>query len=98
MKIVKDHKFIEFFEGIKDEKTKGVIAARIARLSLGAFGNSESVGEGVQELKIDFGPGWRVYYIKVAETMIVLLGGGSKNGQQKDIDAAKDRVRTLKKK
>lgn len=99
MKIVKkDHKFIEFFDGIKDEKTKSVIAARITRLSLGASGNSEPVGEGVQELKIDYGPGWRVYYIKVADTVIVLLGGGSKNGQQTDIDAAKDRARALKKK
>ena len=62
MRIVKkSHKFIEFFDGIKDEKTKSVIAARISRLSLGAARNSAPVGEGVQELKIDYGPGWRVY-------------------------------------
>lgn len=97
MNIVKDGKFIEFFDGIKDEKTRGTITARIARLKLGNPGNSQPVDEGVHELKIDYGPGWRIYFIYVGATVIVLLGGGSKSREQKDIDAAKERARSLKK-
>lgn len=97
MAIVKHSKFVEFFDGIKDEHTRGKITARIERLRYGNPGNSEPVGEGVQELKIDYGPGWRVYYIKVGGEIILLLGGGSKNRQQRDIDAAKERAAEFRK-
>lgn len=97
MELRKDPKFDEFFNAIKDELTKGKINARITRLMLGNPGNSESVGDGVLELKIDFGPGWRVYYIKVGNQIIVLLGGGTKKNQQADIDAAKERAAKYKK-
>lgn len=97
MEIKKDPKFDEFFDGIKDQLTKDKINANIARLSMGIFRNSEPVGEGVAELKIDFGPGWRVYYIKVGNQIIVLLGGGTKNGQQSDINAAKERAKKYRK-
>lgn len=97
MKLKKDPKFDEFFDGIKDELTKGKINARITRLLFGNPGNSEPVGEGVLELKIDYGPGWRVYYMKVGNQIIVLLGGGSKKRQQDDIDAAKERAKKYKK-
>lgn len=98
MQLLKDPKFDEFFDGIKDALTRDKINARIARLSMGNFGNSEPVGEGVAELKIDFGPGWRVYYIKFGDQIIVLLGGGSKKNQQADIDTAKERAKKYKKK
>jgi putative addiction module killer protein len=98
VKLRKDPKFDEFFDGIPDELTKGKITARITRLMLGNPGNTEGVGEGVVELKIDYGPGWRVYYVKVGNEIIVLLGGGSKKQQQSDIDAAKERAKQYKKK
>lgn len=98
MQLRKDPKFDEFFDGITDEATKGKINARIARLMLGNAGNSEGVGEGVVELKIDYGPGWRIYYIRIGDEIIVLLGGGSKKHQQNDIDDAKDRAKQYKKK
>jgi putative addiction module killer protein len=56
-------------------------------------GDSESVGEGVVEMRIDYGPGWRIYYTKVGNQVIVLLGGGSKKQQQADINAAKQRAK-----
>lgn len=96
MQLKKDPKFDEFFDGIKDEVAKGKITARIARLMLGNPGNSDGVGEGVVELKIDYGPGWRIYYIKVGDQIIVLLGGGSKKQQQSDIDAARERAKKYK--
>jgi putative addiction module killer protein len=98
MQIKQDPKFEEFFAGIKDELTKGKITARLARLSLGNPGEAKGVGEGVIELVIDYGPGWRVYYVKVGLQFIVLLGGGSKKNQQSDIDAAKERAREYRKK
>ena len=98
MLLKKDPKFDEFFDGIKDEVTKGKITARITRLMLGNPGKSEGVGEGVVELKIDYGPGWRIYYIKFGDQIIVLLGGGSKKQQQSDIDDAIDRAKRYKKK
>lgn len=98
MQLKKDPKFDEFFNGVPDEVTKGKITARVARLMFGNPGKSEGVGDGVVEMKIDYGPGWRVYYVKVGDQIIILLGGGSKKQQQSDIDAAKERAKQYKKK
>ncbi len=94
--LARDEKFDEFINGIKDQKTLGKINARITRLMFGNPGDSAGVGEGVVELKIDYGPGWRIYYVKVGDQIIVLLGGGSKKQQQADIDAAKQRAKKYK--
>jgi len=96
MQIKRDAEFDKFIDGIKDRVAQGKITARIVRLMHGNPGDSEGVGEGVVEMKIDYGPGWRVYYIKVGDQIIVLLGGGSKKQQQADINAAKQRARTYR--
>jgi len=88
--------FDKFIAGIKDQTTQGRIAARLARLMNGNPGDSESVGDGVIEIRIDFGPGWRIYYTKVGNQIVVLLGGGTKKQQQADIDAAKQRAKLYK--
>lgn len=76
-------------------KLAPVAAARIdkhlRRLAQGNFGNSKPVGSGVLELRIDYGPGYRVYYGRDGERLIILLAGGSKRAQAKDIAAAKAR-------
>jgi putative addiction module killer protein len=59
------------------------------RLEEGHFGDHASVGEGVMELRLMFGPGYRVYYVRRGETLIILLAGGDKNSQARDIDKAK---------
>lgn len=82
--------FAEWFDGIKDLKTSATIDARLARVEAGALGVHENVGGGVWELKIDFGPGYRVYYAEQDQVIVVLLGGGVKRGQQGDIATAKD--------
>lgn len=66
------------------------IRARIARVRAGNLGNCEPEGGGVFELKIDFGPGYRVYFGEVGETIVILLRGGDKSTQIKDIKAARD--------
>src|ERR1700674_3827508 len=64
------------------------IAAAVTRISLGNFSNVEGVGHGVFEYKLDFGPGYRVYFGKDGETLVILLGGGTKERQRRDINAA----------
>ena len=65
------------------------IARAIARMEQGNFSNAKGVGEGVLEYKIDFGPGYRVYFGRDGDTIVILLTGGTKKRQQRDIDAAR---------
>ena len=84
-----------------DNQTRARIAARIDRLSLGNFGDCKPLREGVSELRIDWGPGFRVYYAMVAKECVLLLNGGDKRKQSSDIARAitylkdyKERTRT----
>ena len=79
----------EWVNSLKDIKTRARIRQRIDRLELGNIGDCESVGDGVHELRLDFGPGYRIYFGQVGKTVILLLCGGTKRKQQKDIDQAK---------
>ena len=81
--------FTFWIDGLKDEKVRGVVVARIKRLELGLMGDVEPVGGGVSELRIHFGAGWRVYFTQRGTQIIVLLAGGSKRTQKKDIQRAK---------
>ncbi|MBV9852720.1 MAG: type II toxin-antitoxin system RelE/ParE family toxin [Armatimonadetes bacterium] len=74
--------------GIRDQKTRQRIQARLTRLQNGNFGDFQSVGKEVFELRIFFGPGYRIYFALAGDVMIVLLGGGDKGTQSKDIEAA----------
>jgi putative addiction module killer protein len=64
-------------------------------LSLGNPGDVKSVGDGVSELRIDYGPGYRIYFMRAGQTLIVLLAGGDKRTQQRDIEKAKELARNL---
>jgi putative addiction module killer protein len=68
--------FTEWLESLKDRKGRAIIKTRLDRLMLGDLGRHRSVGEGVTELKIDFGPGYRVYLGKMGKTLVLLLCGG----------------------
>jgi len=81
--------FAEWMVGLRDLRARAKIAARIDRLALGNPGDVEPVGEGVSELRIHFGPGYRVYFKRQGPTLIVLLCGGDKSAQARDIKAAK---------
>ena len=77
------------FNAWRDRKAVSIIAERIVRLSGGLFDDAEPVGEGVSELRVDFGPGYRIYSKQVGGTLIVLLVGGDKSSQRRDIAEAK---------
>ena len=74
---------------LKDERTRAVIASRLDRLAFGNVGDANPVGEGVSELRIDYGPGYRIYFQKRGNSFVVLLCGGDKSTQSKDIRTAK---------
>jgi putative addiction module killer protein len=80
--------YAAWFAGLRDERARAKILARIRRLSLGNPGDVESVGEGVSEMRIHFGPGYRVYFVQRGKTLAILLGGGDKGTQNRDIKAA----------
>jgi putative addiction module killer protein len=77
-----------WFDALRDEKTKTIINKRLNRVRLGNLGDYRSVGEGVCELKINYGPGYRVYFGQIGTTIILLLCGGDKSSQDKDISQA----------
>jgi putative addiction module killer protein len=80
--------FTVWIDGLKDETVRGVIVARIKRLERGLRGDVEPVGDGVSELRIHLGAGWRVYFTQRGRQLIVLLVGGSKRTQKRDIKRA----------
>jgi putative addiction module killer protein len=81
---------------LRDPRAKARIAIRIDRLALGNAGDAKPVGSGVSEMRIDYGPGYRLYFIRRGEALIVLLCGGDKASQQRDIVRARALAADLK--
>ncbi len=77
--------FADWLEALKDARAVGIVRARLNRIRLGNFGDCKPVGRGVEELRIDFGPGYRVYYGREGKSVVLLLCGGSKRTQTRDI-------------
>ena len=82
--------FDDWMNALKDRAAEARIAARLGRLEAGNFGDCRSVGDGVWELKIDYGPGYRVYYAVAGKLVVLLLCGGDKRSQAGDIRRAKE--------
>jgi putative addiction module killer protein len=81
-------RFVRWLEGLRDLRGRAKVLARIERLIGGNPGDVRPVGSGVSELRINYGPGYRVYYLQWGTTLIILLAGGDKSSQVKDIDVA----------
>ena len=82
--------FQEWLDGLKDREGRARITVKVDRISLGNFGGAKSLGGALHELKIDFGPGYRVYFADVASAIVLLLCGGDKSTQVRDIELAKE--------
>jgi len=87
--------YSDWFANLRDKQARARINTRIRRLSLGNPGDVKPVGEGVSELRIDYGPGYRVYFLQRGREVVILLAGGDKRTQQKDIQTALELVRNL---
>lgn len=87
--------FDHWFSGLRDRRAAMRVQARIDRAEAGNFGDCEPVGEGVSEMRIHYGPGYRVYFTQRGHELVILLAGGDKSSQTKDIKAALDLARQL---
>jgi len=82
--------FADWFASLRDQRAQQRIDARLARVEIGNFGDAKGVGEGVLELRVDYGPGYRVYLGRDGREVVILLCGGDKRRQDKDIERAKE--------
>jgi putative addiction module killer protein len=87
--------FSKWLHGLRDDRARARIAERLLRVQAGNFGDVKPVGDSVSELRIDYGPGYRVYFVRRGPVVIVLLCGGDKRTQTADIKRAKRMVREL---
>ncbi|MDQ6893733.1 MAG: type II toxin-antitoxin system RelE/ParE family toxin [Acidobacteriota bacterium] len=89
------HVYADWFDGLRDSEARARILVRIRRLSIGNPGDVRPVGEGVSEMRIDYGPGYRIYFANRGEQLVILLAGGDKRSQARDIRTARDLARNL---
>lgn len=88
IEIRQTEQYADWFDGLRDRRAKARIDLRIRRLTLGTLGDVRHVGGRVSELRIDYGPGYRVYFMRQGLSVIVLIGGGDKGSQVRDIRVA----------
>lgn len=88
--IIKSETFDKWLTGLRDQRAIARINARLRRVSLGNLGDVAPVGDGVSEMRIFYGPGYRLYFIQEGHTVIILLCGGDKSSQKRDIRKAKE--------
>ena len=87
--------FENWFKQLKDRKAKARIQVRIDRMTVGNFGDVAPIGEGVSELRVHYGPGYRVYFVQRGQIVVILLSGGDKSSQNSDIRKAKELAKQL---
>ena len=88
-------RFAKWLKKLRDHQARAKINVRIRRAEMGNLGKVEPVGEGVSEMKINYGPGYRVYFVRDGEDIIILLCGGDKSDQQEDIKTAKSMAKEI---
>lgn len=87
--------FINWVAGLKDKRAVARVDVRLRRLALGNMGDVKSLGDGVSEIRIDYGPGYRLYFTKQGDRIVILLCGGDKKRQSADIERAKKMAKEL---
>ena len=87
--------FTKWFDGLPDQNARMRIVTRIRRMEVGNPGDVKLVGEGVSEVRVDYGPGYRLYFIQQGQELIILLCGGDKSSQSRDIASAKQMAKEI---
>jgi putative addiction module killer protein len=87
--------FVRWLTGLRDRRARARIQARVDRLALGNPGDVKPVGSGISEMRIDYGPGYRVYFVERGTAVVILLAGGDKRTQGRDIAAARELASNL---
>ena len=87
--VIRSDEFIKWLKSLKDAKAREIIFARLLRIEEGNFGDVKPIGEGISEARIHYGAGYRLYFIKQENVIVIMLGGGTKSSQARDIDKAK---------
>ena len=95
LEVRKTEVYARWLDGLRDVRARARVLVRVERLVAGNPGDARPVGEGVSELRIDYGPGYRVYFKKRGRTIVVLLAGGDKRTQSRDIETALRLARNL---
>ena len=95
MQVIQTRAYKSWFDGLRDRQAQKHILVRIGRLERGNFGDVRPVGEGISELRINLGPGHRLYMTRRGPEIVLLLGGGDKSSQSRDIQAAKHLVKEI---
>ena len=95
IEVRKTEVYAKWLDGLRDVQGRARVLARVERLAAGNPGDAEPVGEGVSELRINYGPGYRVYYKQQGRELVILLAGGDKSSQSRDIKAALRLARNL---
>jgi putative addiction module killer protein len=95
MQVIQTRAYKSWFDGLRDRQAQKHILVRIGRLERGNFGDVRPVGEGISELRINLGPGYRLYMTRRGPEIVLLLGGGDKSSQSRDIQAAKHLVKEI---
>ena len=90
VEVIKSDTFDRWLRKLRDPQARARVEMRIRRLSLGNAGDVQPIGEGLSEMRIDYGPGYRVYYIQQSSVLVLLLCGGDKRTQHKDIAKARE--------
>lgn len=92
IEIIQSERFMDWMKSLRDVRARARILERLVRVSQGNFGDVAAVGDGVSELRIHYGPGYRVYFVRRGATVILLLCAGDKSTQKRDIAAARAMV------
>ena len=95
IEVRKTEVYVRWLDGLRDPRARARVLVRVERLATGNQGDVRPVGEGVSELRIDYGPGYRVYFKQEGRLMVVLLAGGNKRTQSRDIETALRLARNL---
>ncbi|AOX18713.1 type II toxin-antitoxin system RelE/ParE family toxin [Kozakia baliensis] len=97
MQVQQTRQFREWLASLRDQRATAKIRARLILMEAGAFGDVEPCGEGISETRLHYGPGYRIYFVQRGNVLVIVLGGGTKRTQPKDIRRAKELARDVEK-